>query len=184
MTDHRHIYQAMFLLDNEEVRKGFNAARDWVKTTLEKYGLEVKVLRLWGERQMAYPVGGRKRATYLIGWLEGEGNAVNEVKRELYLLGPVFRCLFLEEDAIPEEELVHGIQEMKDSDLIIPEEIVEPEYEEVYEEPAEEKSEGAGKEKAEGESEDKPEGDAKDKKEGDAEEASDKNLEEVKTDGN
>lgn len=176
MTDHRHIYQAMFLLDNEEVRKGFNAARDWVKTTLEKYGLEVKVLRLWGERQMAYPVGGRKRATYLIGWLEGEGNAVNEVKRELYLLGPVFRCLFLEEEAIPEEELAHGIQEMKDSELIIPEEIEEPEFEEVYEEPEEEKSKGATEEKAEG--------DSADKKEDDAPEASDKKLEEVKTDGN
>jgi len=140
MTEHKHIYQAMFLLDNEEVRKGFNAAKDWIQSSLEKHGLEVKVLRLWGERQLAYPIGGRKRATYLLGWLEGSGDMVNEVKRELYLIGPAFRCLFLQEDEIPEEELVHGIQKMEDSELIIPEEIQEPDFEEPYEEPEEEQA--------------------------------------------
>ena len=155
MTEHKHIYQAMFLLDNEEVRKGFNASRDWVKTTLEKYGIEVKVLRLWGERQLAYPIGSRKRATYLLGWLEASGDAVNEVKRELYLLGPVFRCLFLLEDSIPEEELATGIQVLADSEVIIPEEMEEFDMEEPYEEPEEEQRATDKKpeegEKAEGE---------------------------------
>ncbi|MFK5955121.1 MAG: 30S ribosomal protein S6 [Planctomycetota bacterium] len=137
MTEHKHIYQAMFLLDNEEVRKGFNASRDWIKSTLEKHGLEVKVLRLWGERQLAYTIGKRKRATYLLGWLEGSGDMVNEVKRELYLLGPAFRCLFLQEDEIPAEELAYGIEAMDDSAVIIPEEIEEPDFEEPYEEPEE-----------------------------------------------
>ncbi|MDA0666400.1 MAG: 30S ribosomal protein S6 [Planctomycetota bacterium] len=140
MTEKKYIYQAMFLLDNEEVRKGFNAAKDWIQSSLEKHGLEVKVLRLWGERQLAYPIGGRKRATYLLGWLEGSGDMVNEVRRELYLIGPAFRCLFLQEDAIPEEELVYGIQKMEDSELIIPEEFQEPDFEEPYEEPEEEQA--------------------------------------------
>jgi len=135
MTENTHIYQAMFLLDNEEVRKGFNASRDWVKTTLEKYGIEVKVLRLWGERQLAYPIGRRKRATYLLGWLQASGDSINEVKRELYLLGPVFRCLFLLEDEIPADELATGIQEIADSEIIIPEEMEEIDFEEPYDEP-------------------------------------------------
>ncbi|MHC4381180.1 MAG: hypothetical protein ACYSU1_08840 [Planctomycetota bacterium] len=67
MTDHRHIYQAMFLLDNEEVRKGFNAARDWVKITLEKYGLEVKVLRCWARCSAA--CSSRKRPFLKRSWL-------------------------------------------------------------------------------------------------------------------
>lgn len=166
----------MFLLDNEEVRKGFNAARDWVKATLEKHGLDVKVLRLWGERQLAYPIGSRKRATYLLGWLEGSGDAVNEVKREMYLLGPVFRVLFLQEDEIPAEELALGIEKMEDSALVIPEEIEEPEFEEPYEEPeAEAEASEEGGEKAADEK--KAEGESAD---GDGE----KKLEEVKTDGN
>lgn len=176
MTEHKHIYQAMFLLDNEEVRKGFNAAKDWIQASLEKHGLEVKVLRLWGERQLAYPIGSRKRATYLLGWLEGSGDAVNEVKREMYLLGPVFRVLFLQEDEIPAEELALGIEKMDDSSVIIPEEIEEPEFEEPYEEPeAEAEASKEGEEEATEEK--KAEGES-------AEGDSDKKLEEVKTDGN
>jgi len=186
MTEHKHIYQAMFLLDNEEVRKGFNASRDWVKTTLEKYGIDVKVLRLWGERQLAYPIGGRKRATYLLGWLEASGDAVNEVKRELYLLGPVFRCLFLQEDSIPEEELATGIQEIADSEIIIPEEVEEFEVEEPYEEPEEEQH--ATEEPAEGEKSEegeKAEGDKpEEKSEKPVADAAGDNSEEVKKDGN
>jgi ribosomal protein S6 len=154
MTDHNHKYQAMFLLDNEEVRQGFNAARDWVRTTLEKHGLKVHVLRLWGERQLAYPIGGRRRATYLLGWLEGSGDAVNNARRELYLLGPVFRCMFLEQGEIPAEEMSQGIPEMADADLIIPEEIEDDLAEEMREgseqeeEASSEESEEEGKEEA------------------------------------
>jgi ribosomal protein S6 len=156
MTEHKHYYQAMFLLDNEEVRQGFNAARDWVRGTLEKHGLKVHVLRLWGERPLAYRIAGRRRATYLLGWLEGSGDAVNEARRELYLLGPAFRCLFLEQEAIPEDELSQGIPEMADSELVIPEEL---DFEELDEEmrgeplaPEEESSEDEeGGEKADSE---------------------------------
>ena len=155
MTENTHIYQAMFLLDNEEVRKGFNASRDWVKTTLEKYGIEVKVLRLWGERQLAYPIGRRKRATYLLGWLQASGDSINEVKRELYLLGPVFRCLFLLEDEIPADELATGIQVIADSEIIIPEDMEEPDFEEPYTEPEEEQRATDDKPDAEEDEEDK-----------------------------
>jgi len=125
MTVEKHIYQAMFLLDNQEVRqKGFNAVRDGVRQTLEKHGLTVRVLRLWGERAMAYPVGGRRRATYLLGWLEATGTAVNEAKRDFYLMGPVFRCLFLREEAIPADEAALGIQAIGDNELVIPDDSV------------------------------------------------------------
>ena len=56
MTENKHIYQAMFLLDNQEVRKSYAEARDWIRTTLEKHGAEVSVLRLWAERELAYPI--------------------------------------------------------------------------------------------------------------------------------
>ena len=137
MTE-KHTYQAMFLLENQEVREnGFNAVREQVKSTLEKHGVDVKVLRLWGERAMAYTIGGRKRATYLLAWLEGEGEAVNKAKADFYLVGPVFRCLFLRTEEIPEDELAFGIEAVSDEDLVIPEEIEEVEEEEEYIEPDE-----------------------------------------------
>lgn len=169
MTDHNHNYQAMLLLDNEEVRQGFNAARDWVRSTLEKHGLKVHVLRLWGERQLAYPIGGRRRATYLLAWLEGSGDAVNNARRELYLLGPVFRCLFLEEGEIPAEEISQGIPEVADADVVIPEQLVDDLAEEMREGP-EPEEEASGKESEE---EGKEEG-----KEKSSEESSEKSSEE------
>ncbi|MCH2100956.1 MAG: 30S ribosomal protein S6 [Planctomycetes bacterium] len=118
MTDNQYIYQAMFLLDNGEVREqGFNAVREWVKSTLEKHGATVKVLRLWGERPLAYPIQGRARATYLLGYIQGTEQTVSAAKHEMYLLGPVFRHMFLKEDEIPAEELTLGIEEIKDEDI-------------------------------------------------------------------
>lgn len=118
MSDNPYIYQAMFLLDNTQVREqGFNAVRDWVKTTLEKHGATIKVLRLWGERPLEYPIQGRARATYLLGWIVGTEKTVSNAKHEMYLLGPCFRNLFLKEDEIPEEELALGIETIKDEDV-------------------------------------------------------------------
>ncbi len=170
MTQENHTYQAMFLLDNQEVRQnGFNAVRERVKTTLEKHGLSAKVLRLWGERLMAYPVGSRKRATYLLGWLEGSGEAVNSAKKDFYLVGPVFRCMFLREDAIPEEELAFGIEEFDDAKLVIPEETEEVIEEEVIEEAAEaaegEAAAGEDKKAEEGKTEEEGEEKAEEKSE-------------------
>ena len=132
MTEQQHIYQAMFLLDNQEVRKSYADARDWVRTTLEKHGAEVSVLRLWAEQELAYPIEGKRRATYLLGWISATGQAVNEAKREMYLLGPVFRVLFLRAEEIPQEELEIGIQELAEGELVIPEDIPEVEEEEIF----------------------------------------------------
>ncbi len=139
MTNKIHTYQAVFLLDNEEVRKGFNQAKDWVQTCLEKHNVDVKVLRLWGERALAYPIGSRQRATYLLGWVEASGESVNEAKREMYLVGPAFRIMFLRADEIPAEEMEFGIEAIEDSAVEVPDEIEE--FEMIEENVAEEASE-------------------------------------------
>ena len=165
MNDNQYIYQAMFLLDNGEVReKGFNAMRDWVKTTLEKHGATVKVLRLWGERPLAYPITGRARATYLLGWIEGTDKTVSKAKHEMYLLGPVFRHMFLKEEEIPAEELELGIEVMKDEEVKALDDtpVVESLFEEEEEPEAETKAAPEGDEAKAA-----PEGDAA-KAEGDA----------------
>ena len=161
-----HTYQAMFLLENEDVRqKGFNAVRDDVQATLEKHGVNVKVLRLWGEQKLAYKIGSRSRATYLLGWLEASGEAVNSAKKDFYLVGSVFRCFFLREDAIPEDELAQGILDVAEGELVIPEEVEEVPEEEPWEEPEEaqtlqdesEEKEEAGKAKEDEKPEEKEE---------------------------
>jgi ribosomal protein S6 len=153
MTDNNYIYQAMFMLENGEVRdQGFNAVRDWVKTTLEKHGADVKVLRLWQESQLQYPIQGNTRATYMLGYLQANQQTVSKAKAEMYLLGPVMRVLFLKEDEVPADEMAHGIAEIRDEDVTIPEEA--PELDPFADEPVAEEGDGegekAGGEKAEG----------------------------------
>lgn len=111
----------MFLLENQEARKGLNAARDGLRHSLEKHGIGVQVLRFWGERKLAYKIGTRRRAVYFLGWLEATGEAVNAAKRDFYLVGPVFRCLFIREEQIPPEELALGIQPIDEAAVQIPE---------------------------------------------------------------
>lgn len=148
MTNKIHTYQAVFLLDNEEVRKGFNQAKDWVQTCLEKHNVDVKVLRLWGERALAYPIGSRQRATYLLGWVEASGEAVNEAKREMYLVGPAFRIMFLRADEIPAEEMEFGIEAIEDSAVEVPDEIEE--FEIIEEDVAEKAPESKTEENTDG----------------------------------
>lgn len=161
MTENQnHIYQAMFLLDNQEVRKSFNGTRDWVRNLLEKHGITVRVLRMWGERKLAYPIRQHRRATYLLGWLEGPSDAVATVKREMYLMGPVFRVLFLREEAIPEDELQVGIQDVTQSELAIPEESEDDHLPEFARESAPVEDEKEKKAEPEGEKADAAKGDA------------------------
>lgn len=163
MNDNQYIYQAMFLLDNGEVREqGFNAVRDWVKSTLEKHGATVKVLRLWGERPLTYPIAGRARATYVLGWIEGTDKTVSAAKQEMYLLGPVFRNMFLKEEEIPEEELAMGIEAIKDEDVTVLDDtpVAEALFEEEEAETEEKKAAPEG-EAAESEGEESKEAEAK-----------------------
>ncbi len=167
MENKTHFYEAMFLLDNQEVSQhGFNAVRDTVKQMLEKHGVEVNSLNLYGERKLAYKIGNRQRATYLSGWLSGSGKAINEAKAEFYLVGPVFRCMFLREDAIPANELALGIETIDDSAVVIPEEVEDVVVvDEPYEEPETEQvltdKPAEGEEPKDGESEDQPKEEAK-----------------------
>lgn len=110
-------YEAMFLLDNREVVKGFAPTRDWVKALLEKHGATVRTLRLWGERELAYSIGRHKRATYLLGYFEASGETVAKVKHDAYLVGPVIRMQVLSVDEVPEEELARGIEDANEDEL-------------------------------------------------------------------
>jgi hypothetical protein len=102
---------------------------------------------------LAYPIGGRKRATYLLGWLEASGDAVNEAKREMYLVGPAFRLVFLRTEEIPAEEMTFGIESLEDSAVEIPDEIEE----EMAEMPAEEEKTDEEPAEKEADSSDEPE---------------------------
>jgi small subunit ribosomal protein S6 len=93
-------YECMILLDNREVKKGWDQAKQAVNGLLIKHGAKIVSSKLWAERKLAYPIGRQTRGTYLLVYLEAPTSAVAPIRRELELTEWVMR------------ELVHAIEEV------------------------------------------------------------------------
>ncbi len=98
------LYEGMFVIDNDLVREDWQAAKSLVTGTLEKHGATVHTARRWDERALAYPIKGRRRATYLLTYFEIEGDRNTDVARDLEITDGVLRYLVTSAAAVPEGE--------------------------------------------------------------------------------
>ena len=99
------LYEGMFVIDNDLVREDWQAAKSIVTETLEKHGAKVLSARRWDERALAYPIKGRRRATYLLSYFELEGDRNADISRDLEIQDGVLRYLVTSADEVPEGEL-------------------------------------------------------------------------------
>ena len=164
-------YECMFLIDNDAVRAGWQAAKTVVSGLVEKHGGGVQTARRWDERRLAYPIRHRNRATYLLAFCDLDPAQIDDLRRDLDINETVLRYLFLSVDAVPDEERELSAAEQSD-DFVVPEppadDAPDPEEVEESEEEAKAKSEGAeGEEKKD---EKAPEGEASGSSEGEAKE--------------
>ena len=74
MTNRTRTYECMCLLDNGEVRKGWEPLKEAVAGLFTKHGAKILSNRRWDERRLAYPIEGHNRATYLLVYFAAEGN--------------------------------------------------------------------------------------------------------------
>ncbi len=127
-----NIYEGMFLLDNEVVREDWDKAKGLVTSTLEKHGGKVLSARRWDERKLAYTIGRRRRATYLLTYYEIPSDTIPAMRRDFDLSENVARYLMLGVDAVPEGEVDLSAAEQA-PDFTVPEpppdEVPEPEEE-------------------------------------------------------
>ena len=159
-------YECMCLLDNREVRKGWDSLKDAVAGLFTKHDAKVLSSRRWDERRLAYPINGQIRATYLLVYFSMDTQALPNLRRELQFSEPTLRYMITDCEDIPadayEPEAEFDVNAIPEDDAP---DVVEPEA------PVEEApTEGAAAEEAS----DKPaEGDAKDgdAEKGDAEKA-------------
>jgi len=108
------LYEGMFLLDNQVVRADWNAVKTAVTGTLTKHGAKVLTARRWDERRLAYPIGGRKRGTYLLAYFEQDANGTQSVRRDLEIDERVLRYLIQTADGgLPEGELEKSQAELE-----------------------------------------------------------------------
>ncbi|MCA8973230.1 MAG: 30S ribosomal protein S6 [Planctomycetes bacterium] len=92
----------MCLLDNREVRNGWQALKDAVAGIFTKHGAEVLSSRRWDERRLGYPMKGQLRGTYLLLYFKAPTGALTGIRRDLQFAEYVLRFLTMQCDEVPE----------------------------------------------------------------------------------
>lgn len=92
----------MCLLDNREVRKGWESAKDSVAAIFTKHSAKILSSRRWDERRLAYPMNGQVRATYLLIYMEIETGNIPVLRRDLQFSDALLRYMISDCPDVPE----------------------------------------------------------------------------------
>jgi ribosomal protein S6 len=92
----------MVLLDNREVRQGWDAVKDSVTTMLTKHNAEVVSSKLWEERRLAYSIKNQQRGTYLLVYFNAPTGEIAPINREMNMAELVLRHMVTACDEVPE----------------------------------------------------------------------------------
>lgn len=95
-------YECMCLLDNREVRKGWQPLKDAVTGLFQKHGAKILSSRRWDERRLAYTVRGQHRGTYLLMYVSIDTQAVTAIRRDLQFNEAVMRSLLIDCEEVPQ----------------------------------------------------------------------------------
>ena len=156
-----HTYECMLVLDNREVKQGWDALKASVHELFEKHGAEVVSSEVWDERRLAYPIRHHSRGTYLLAYVKSDTEKVTAIRRELQFSDSVFRNQIIAVEEVPEEKFASDAEFNPETVLVDdkPDPEPEPEVEAAEgEEKTEAKAEAGDGEAAEGEGEGEGEG--------------------------
>jgi ribosomal protein S6 len=92
----------MCLLDNREVRKGWQPLKDAVTGLFTKHGAKILSSRRWEERRLAYPMKGQHRGTYLLIYFSVDTQAVAAIRRDLQFNEALLRTLLVDCAEVPQ----------------------------------------------------------------------------------
>ncbi len=96
-------YEAMLLLDNREVKKGWDSLKEKVDGVFKKHGAEIIVAKRWDERKLAYEIKKQRRATYYLAYIKASPDSLAKLNFDFKLAEPVLRHLLLKVDEVPAE---------------------------------------------------------------------------------
>lgn len=96
-------YECMCLLDNREVRRGWQPLKDAVAGLFTKHGAKILSSRRWDERRLAYPIRGQHRGTYLLVYFSADTQALTGLRRDLQFNEALLRSLLVECAEVPKE---------------------------------------------------------------------------------
>lgn len=97
-----HQYEAMFLLPASADVEG---ALNLVRSTVERHGGEILVLKKWDERRLAYEIKKQKRGLYVLCYYRGPGASVSAIERDVTLNVEFLRVLITKADHLNQQEM-------------------------------------------------------------------------------
>lgn len=92
----------MVLLDNREVRKGWQPLKDAVTGMFTKHGAKILSSRRWDERRLAYPIKGQQRGTFLLMYVSVDTQNLGGIRRDLQFNESLLRSLIVECAEVPQ----------------------------------------------------------------------------------
>jgi small subunit ribosomal protein S6 len=92
----------MCLLDNREVRKGWQPLKDSVLAMFTKHGAKVLSGRRWDERRLAYAINGQQRGTYLLVYFSANTQVLSAIRRDLQFNESLLRFLLVDCEDVPQ----------------------------------------------------------------------------------
>lgn len=92
----------MCVLDNREVRQGWEPVKESVAAVMTKHGAEVLSSRRWDERRLGYPMQGQQRGTFLLTYFKTDTQSLAAIRRDLQFNDAVMRFLTLQCEEVPE----------------------------------------------------------------------------------
>lgn len=95
-------YECMLLLDNREVRNGWQSLKDSVAGLFTKHGAEIVSSKRWDERRLAYPIKGQQRGTFLLTYAKCDTQQLAGIRRDLQFNESVMRSLLTLCEEVPQ----------------------------------------------------------------------------------
>ena len=100
--DRTNTYECMCVLDNREVRNGWQTLKDAVAGIFTKHGAQILSSRRWEERRLAYPIRRQQRGTYLLTYFKSDTQQLTGIRRDLQFQESVLRSLVLACEEVPQ----------------------------------------------------------------------------------
>lgn len=99
------LYEGLFLMNQQATGGDQQAAIDHVQQILERAEAQVKILRKWDERKLAYEIKGQKRGLFVLTYFHARPPMLANIDRDCNLSDLVLRSLVIRADHMGEVEL-------------------------------------------------------------------------------
>lgn len=103
-TTRVHAYEAMFLL-SQATAANLADALAHIEELLSRARADVLAISKWGERRLAYEIGGQRRGVFLLVYFKAPTDAIAGLERDAVLSEKILRALIVRADHYTEEQM-------------------------------------------------------------------------------